>query len=372
MALQTTRCLACLSAVLFSVMIKPSQTQRCSSEKMEDIMVYIPAAFSKGIRGTDPIYTPSWEACVNTCCLEKIAGDKTCNYVVFNTKMKGRSPNCYQFYYPAKEACPVKPALGLVTFRIIEGQEIPRPPPSLSELPHPTANRSLASPQAAGFDLARPPGGLDSLPRAFKKEKIFGPAEHPLGKVDGPSQHPKAGRTNDVEVFGSSLVQRSSSAANTIQQSAPVKLPLATHGSQTSRTVGAAAIRRSASHAPLSAPYARKTKVAALHPRKAALPQPLFPSKTQTHNFSSLSATLPTPNSSASVRDSHLSNGQFSLEGYSPEGSPGRRDGPQLSNQRFILATLFIAVLFLLLTVVIGGKMLDSLKLLHEAGLLDE
>ncbi|KAM6436660.1 MANSC domain-containing protein 1 isoform 1-T4 [Liasis olivaceus] len=368
MALQTAGCLACLSAVLFSVMIKPSQTQRCSSEKMEDFMIYIPAAFSKGIRGTDPINTPSWEACVNACCLKKIAGDKTCNYVVFNTKMKGGSPNCYRFYYPAKEACPVKPALGLVTFRIIEGQEIPRPSPSLSELPHPTANRSLASPRAAGFDLARPLGGLDSLPRAFKKEKIFAPAEHPLGKVDGPSQHPKAGRTNDVEAFGSSLVQRSSSAANSIQQSAPVKLPLATLGSQTSRM----AIRMSASHAPLSAPYARKTKVARLHPRKAALSQPLLPSKTQTHYFSSLSATLPTPNSSAAVRDSHLSNGQFSLEGYSPEGSPGRQVDPRLSNQRFILATLFIAVLLLLLTVLIGGKMLDSLKSLHKAGLLDE
>ncbi|XP_063164420.1 MANSC domain-containing protein 1 [Candoia aspera] len=366
MAVQTTWRLACLSAVLFSLMAKPSQTQRCSSEQTEDITIDIPAAFSKGIRGTDPIHAPSWEACVNACCLEKIAADKTCNYVVFNTKMKGRSPNCYRFYYPAKETCPVKRALGLMTFRIIEGKEISKSPLSLNRLPHPTVKGSLVSPKAAGFDLASTPGGLDSLPRASKKEEVFGPAGPPLEKVDGPSQHPKAGRTNSMEIFGSSLVPETSSAANTVQRPTPVKLTLARLGSQASRTVGAAAVRIPASHVPLSSPYARKTEGATLQPGMATLPQPLLPSKTRPRNSSSSSSTRPAPISSAPVRNSGLSNGQLGLEGQSPDANPGRKDAPWWSDQSILLTALFFGVLFFLLAVLLlGGKMLESLQRQH-------
>ncbi|XP_070802954.1 MANSC domain-containing protein 1 [Pituophis catenifer annectens] len=356
MAVQTTLCLAWVSAVLALVAVKPSQTQKCSSEKMEDMTIDIPTAFSKGIRGTDPIYAPSWEACVETCCSEKIAGDKTCNYAIFNTKMKSSSPNCYQFYFPTQETCPVKPASGLVTYRIIEGKQISKPAPSLKKVPHFTVNRT-ASPQAAGFGFARPLGRPDSLPKTSTKEEIFGPSDHPLEKVDGSSQHPKTGRTDEVETLGSSMVPESNSSASTIQRPTPVKLSLATLDSSTSRT---AAIHSPPSHVATPVPYARKTEAATLQPSKDPHPKPTLPSEIDLHRFSSSSSALPTP--SSSPRGSHLSDdGRLSLEGFSLDGSPARDDFSLLSDQSVLLAALFFGVLFFLLAVVlIGGKMFCS------------
>ncbi|XP_032077387.1 MANSC domain-containing protein 1 [Thamnophis elegans] len=340
MAVQTTWCLAWVSAVLVLVAVKPFQTQRCSSEKMENSTINITAAFSKGIRGTDPIYAPSWEVCVETCCSERITGDKTCNYAIFNTKMTGSSPNCYRFYFPAQEACPLKPGLGLVTYRIIEGKKMPQPAPSLNKVPHSTVNGT-----AAGF--ARPLGGPDPLPKTSKKEEeIFGPSNHSLEKVGGSSQEdPKAGRTNGVETLGSSMVHESNSPATTIQRQL---------------LVGDAAIFNPPSHAATSAPYARNTEGPTLQPSQAPLPKPSFPSQTDPHRFSSLSSALPTP--PASLRGGHLTDGQLSLEGFSPDGSPATNDFLLFFNQSFLYAALISGVLFFVIAVVLTGKRFCSQK----------
>ncbi|ETE69658.1 MANSC domain-containing protein 1, partial [Ophiophagus hannah] len=294
MAVQTTQCLAWVSAALALVVAKPSQTQRCSSEKIDDTTINFPAAFSKGIRGTDPIYAPTWDACVETCCSERIAG-----------------------------------------------KEIPKPAPSLNKVPHSTVNGSLASPQAAGFGLARPLGGPDSLPKTSTKEEIFGPSDHPLEKVDGSLQHPKAGRTNGVETLVSSMVHESISDASTIQQSTPVKLSLATLDSSTSRTVGGggAAIHNPPSHAATASPFARKTEAAIFQSSKGPLPKPSLPSETDPHGFSSLASAPPT--SAASLRGSHLSDGRLSLEGFTPDDNPAGNDFSLLTDQSVLLAALF-------------------------------
>ncbi|XP_058046654.1 MANSC domain-containing protein 1 [Ahaetulla prasina] len=361
MAVQPTRCLAWVSAVLALVAVKPSQTQRCSSEKMEDFMIDIPAAFFKGIKGTDPIYAPSWEACVETCCSEKIAGDKTCNYAIFNTNVKSSSPNCYQFYFPAQETCPVKPALGMVTYRITEGKEKPKSAPSLKKVAHSTVG-GTASPHADGFGLARPLGGPDSLPKTSSKEETFGPSDHPLEKVDGSSQHPKAGRTDGVKALGSSMVPESNSTASTIRRPTPVKLSLASLDTSTSRI---AAIHSPPSHVATPAPYARKTPAATFQPSKGPLPKPTHPSETDSHRFSPPSSTLPTP--SASLRGSHLSDdGRLSLEGFSPDGSPARDNFSLLSDQSALFAALIFGVVFFFLAVVLlGGKMFYSRQPQH-------
>ncbi|XP_026558006.1 MANSC domain-containing protein 1 [Pseudonaja textilis] len=360
MAVQTTRRLAWVSVALVLVVAKPSQTQRCSFEEVDDTTIDIPAAFSKGIRGTDPIYTPSWNACVENCCSERIAGDKRCNYAIFNTKMKGSSPNCYHFYFPAQETCPVKPALGLITYRIIEGKELFKPAPSLNKVPHSIVNGSLASPQAAEFGLARPLGGPDSLAKTSTKEEIFGPSDHSFEEVDGSPQHPKAGRTNGVETLGSSIGHESNSAASTIQQSTPVKLSLATLDSLTSRTVGdAAAIHNPPSHTTTASPYAGKTEAATLQPSEGPVSKPLLPSETDPRGFSSLSSAPSTP--TASLRGSHLSDGRLSLEGFTPDDNPAGNDFSLLTDQSILLAALFFGVLFFFLAVVlIGGKICCS------------
>ncbi|XP_015670937.1 MANSC domain-containing protein 1 [Protobothrops mucrosquamatus] len=242
------------------------------------------------------------------------------------------------------------------------GKEMPKPAPSLNRLSHSSVNGSPASPQAAGFGPPRPLAGPDLLPRTSQKEELFGPAQHPMEEADGPSQRPKAGRTSTGETFASSLLPENSRPASTTQQSPAVKLPFATLDSSTGRAVGAAALHSSASRVPTSAPYAGKTEAATLQPRKGARPKTAkaLLSKTGPPHFSSLSATLPS-GPSASLPNSHLSDGQLSLEGFGPDGSPARNDFSLLSHQSFLFAALFFEVLFFFLAVVlIGGKLFRS------------
>lgn len=52
-----------------------------------------------------------------------IAGDKACNLMIFDTRKTARQPNCYLFFCPSEEACPLKPAKGLMTYRILRGNK---------------------------------------------------------------------------------------------------------------------------------------------------------------------------------------------------------------------------------------------------------
>lgn len=52
-----------------------------------------------------------------------IAGDKACNLMIFDTRKTTRQPNCYLFFCPSEEACPLKPAKGLMSYRIIRGNK---------------------------------------------------------------------------------------------------------------------------------------------------------------------------------------------------------------------------------------------------------
>ncbi|NXV07229.1 MANS1 protein, partial [Cettia cetti] len=54
------------------------------------------------------------------------AGDKKCNLIIFYAARTSTHPNCYLFYCPSTEACPMKPATGLVSYKIttdIHGSE---------------------------------------------------------------------------------------------------------------------------------------------------------------------------------------------------------------------------------------------------------
>lgn len=72
---------ACALVMMLYAVLEPSQGQDCSTEKMENITVDIRAALSKGIRGTDPVHTASWEACVNVCCSGKEVAGKLCFFL---------------------------------------------------------------------------------------------------------------------------------------------------------------------------------------------------------------------------------------------------------------------------------------------------
>ncbi|NXK01024.1 MANS1 protein, partial [Corythaixoides concolor] len=105
--------------VITCAMPRPSLSQECSSKKMENTIIDINLSLPKGIRGAEPAYAPTPEACIRLCCSgEQLSGDKKCNLVVFDAKRTSAHPNCYLFYCPSTEACPMKPATAFVSYKI--------------------------------------------------------------------------------------------------------------------------------------------------------------------------------------------------------------------------------------------------------------
>ncbi|XP_029811222.1 MANSC domain-containing protein 1 [Suricata suricatta] len=100
--------------------LRLSTSQNCPTTTLEDVVIDIQSSLSKGIRGNEPIHTLTQEECINSCCSTKnITGDKACNLMIFDTRKTARQPNCYLFFCPTEEACPLKPAKGLMSYRII-------------------------------------------------------------------------------------------------------------------------------------------------------------------------------------------------------------------------------------------------------------
>ncbi|NXX15047.1 MANS1 protein, partial [Podargus strigoides] len=105
--------------VITCAMAGPSLSQECWAEKMEDTIIDINLSLPRGIRGAEPLYAPTPGACLHACCSgDKLAGNKKCNLVIFDTRRINVRPSCYLFYCPSPEACPMKPATGLVSYKI--------------------------------------------------------------------------------------------------------------------------------------------------------------------------------------------------------------------------------------------------------------
>ncbi|NXU40891.1 MANS1 protein, partial [Drymodes brunneopygia] len=105
--------------VITCVMAGPALSQECSAEKMENSIIDINLSLTRGVRGAEPLRVPSAGACVRACCSgPPLAGDKKCNLIIFYAARASTHPNCYLFYCPSTEACPMKPAPGLVSYKI--------------------------------------------------------------------------------------------------------------------------------------------------------------------------------------------------------------------------------------------------------------
>ncbi|NWW49478.1 MANS1 protein, partial [Pedionomus torquatus] len=105
--------------VVACAVARPSASQECSAERTADAIIDINLSLPKGVRGTEPVYALSPEACVRVCCSgEKLSGDKKCNLAIFDAQRTSAHPNCYLFYCPSTEACPTKPATGYVSYKI--------------------------------------------------------------------------------------------------------------------------------------------------------------------------------------------------------------------------------------------------------------
>ncbi|NWR30219.1 MANS1 protein, partial [Tachuris rubrigastra] len=104
----------------------PSLSQECSAEKMENSIIDIDLSLPRGVRGAEPLRVPSAGACVRACCSgDRLAGDKKCNLIIFYARRTRTHPNCYLFYCPTTDACLMKPATGLVSYKITTDTHAP-------------------------------------------------------------------------------------------------------------------------------------------------------------------------------------------------------------------------------------------------------
>ncbi|NXD28867.1 MANS1 protein, partial [Spelaeornis formosus] len=105
--------------VITCVMVEPALSQECSAEKMENSVIDIDLSLPRGVRGAEPLRVSGAGSCVRACCSgHPIAGDKKCNLIIFYAARTSTHPNCYLFYCPSTETCPMKPATGLVSYKI--------------------------------------------------------------------------------------------------------------------------------------------------------------------------------------------------------------------------------------------------------------
>ncbi|NXU11849.1 MANS1 protein, partial [Pardalotus punctatus] len=108
------------------VMAGPALSQECSAEKMENSIIDIDLSLSRGVRGAEPLRVRSAAACARACCSgHRLAGDKKCNLVIFYAARTSTHPNCYLFYCPSTEACAMKPAPGLESYKITPDTHAP-------------------------------------------------------------------------------------------------------------------------------------------------------------------------------------------------------------------------------------------------------
>ncbi|XP_054299719.1 MANSC domain-containing protein 1 [Pongo pygmaeus] len=170
--------------------LRLSASQNCLNKSLEDVVIDIQSSLSKGIRGNEPIYTSTQEDCINSCCSTKnISGDKACNLMIFDTRKTARQPNCYLFFCPDEEACPLKPAKGLMSYRIIRdfpsltrnlsSQELPQEDsllhgqfsPAVTPLAHHHTDYSKPTDISWRDTLSQKFGSSDHLEKLFKMDE---------------------------------------------------------------------------------------------------------------------------------------------------------------------------------------------------------
>ncbi|NWY56669.1 MANS1 protein, partial [Chionis minor] len=114
------------AVVATGMMAGPCLSQECSAERRQGTIIDINLSLPRGIRGAEPVYAPTPDACLRACCSgEKLSGDKKCNLMIFDTRKTSAHPNCYLFYCPSTEACPMKPATGYLSYKITRDTHAP-------------------------------------------------------------------------------------------------------------------------------------------------------------------------------------------------------------------------------------------------------
>ncbi|XP_004468320.2 MANSC domain-containing protein 1 [Dasypus novemcinctus] len=395
-------------AVICFLTLRLSTSQNCPAESLEDVVIDIQSSLSKGIRGIEPIHTLTQEDCISVCCsTENISGNKACNLMIFDTRKTTRQPNCYLFFCPSEEACPLKPAKGLRTYRIIRdfppltrtgwpNQKLAQedyPSRGRSSQPIPSAPSYLTgeSQPARGKTLSQEVGASDHLEKQVKVDHVT--TQFPVYKEKGHSQSlqsfpeqktahlpTKNGSASLSTMAASSprtisstpkpaLLQPTSPAvtpsATSQPQEAPTPHPAATLISQPPSTLTSTIFTHAVVTPQASTTMAAPTTIFQAPTDLKVTPETVPPRETLSPTLSkgdaSSSATLlsSSVDSSATNKTASQGNGRASPGGSLLSSVPGSQAG--LPFQKWLLVgSLLFGVMFLVIGFVLLGRMLSE------------
>lgn len=393
-----------------------SANQNCLTESLEDAVIDIQSSLSKGIRGNEPIHSVTQEDCISSCCSTKnIAGDKVCNLMIFDTRKTERQPNCYLFFCPSEEACPLKPAKGLMSYRIV--RDFPSFTRSSSPLQELAQEDSLSPGQASSAVTSRvPPPARYTKPTfwsdAFSQKsmssahlqklfKIGGTATQvPVYKENGHSQNSQfSSKLETVHLLSKSMTTLPTAVTVASPHSVsaagkPVSPPLATTSMTPSVTlpqqVATAALPVTA--VTTAVPVTTVTTQPAEDAVSPSFTQALVPHQAvlttvvQAPSYSGIRETVPfggvsklTSNSgllqssaalslsnmepSATNRSASQENGRTSVDSSSLSRVPESHQQGLPFEKWLLMGTLLFGVLFLIIGLVLLGRMLaESLR----------
>ncbi|NXA38903.1 MANS1 protein, partial [Eudromia elegans] len=397
--------LACLAAA-------PSRGQHCSVEKMDSAVIDIRVALSRGVRGAEPAHTPSAGACARACCSgPALPGDKKCNLMVFDARRTSTHPNCYLFYCPSAVACPMKPAIGLVSYKITRdtqaledasfktgsslsfdaGDFTSRSPVSrldpTTALQQPDFHPTPALPNYAAKQVDRSelntdslqmqgqehPESLDSTP--WQKVSSLLPTKAPFAVRAGnplaslavmQPRVPEGSRASAAAL--PARVTRLQSTTRSLPPAAagPGALTTATVASLPGAEPGGPAAHTAAARVPLSNPWTSTTTAewvttsGSTKPRRRGPSTPWPPAAVSSSNTTHVtllsSITLPSNESPGAFQNTHQGFEPSDSQSYLLEGLLRREDVIRLGEKSGLVAALFLGVTFLLSVIVLTGK----------------
>ncbi|KAK1341371.1 hypothetical protein QTO34_017777 [Cnephaeus nilssonii] len=351
--------------------VRLSASHNCPTQSLEDVVIDIQSSLTKGIRGNEPIHTLTQEDCINSCCSTKnISGDKACNLMIFDTRKTARQPNCYLFFCPSEEACPLKPAKGLMTYRII------RDFPSLDEPDLLSQRVTPKPPHPTGY--SKPTGILwrdtfsqkirasDHLEKLLKIDPLSTPS--PVYQEKGHSQSSQTKNSHllseNVTTFPTTVA---AAALHTVSSSPE---PRSLFPTSASATPPVSSQPQVATTAPPAATVTSQppTVISTILTRTYRLERPTRNDALQRN--SNLTVTpekvrnpatglLPNVGSSSTNTTAPQENGKTSLGGSSQRGVPESQPG--LPYEKWLLiGTLLFGVLFLTIGLVLLGRMLSE------------
>uniref|UniRef100_A0A8C8RFI2 MANSC domain containing 1 n=1 Tax=Pelusios castaneus TaxID=367368 RepID=A0A8C8RFI2_9SAUR len=361
MSISNTWCSTCTLIIMCCMIPEPSLSQNCSIEKMENVVIDMMLSLSKGVRGTEPIYTPTQEVCINVCCLEKnISGDRQCNLMIFDARRAGKHPNCYLFYCPSKESCPMKPAKGLVSYRINRGIQILD-----SQLSAYDSNRSSLSSQAAHFDLPNQAGHLNhtaALQKSITSQmtELLDHIEEHLDKIELHTQFSKdqeKKHPNTLDSFPKQKITNllPTSAASMTQPGTSTLPPSTTLPTITTTPSAIPKTTTTSSQIPTTTAFTTTDHGL----RTSATTFNSVDTSTNINLFSSSAVALLSKDSFAPFQDDR----QLESENYLPHGVPKSKHVPQSGGKSGLIAAFLFGMVFLLLVIaLLSRRMSQSLQ----------